>query len=222
MAAYAPEPYPAPLHTRSRRSSTASQRYHPDNYTPSPPQAPPLTPAGYPYAYGKPAPPAAMPLIDTRSSYGPPPGQSVSPDVHPATAAYSPLAVSARPPYPLSDADAVVNQPLPSDMMPRQQSYNSMHSKRSQDSRRSHESRRSRDSHRSRRGHRSSPPTDEEIDRERRHRRRDDKERRHRHNSDHDQRHVKRADAHRPSFGETLLTMVDGIKTAGYTYFKRH
>ena len=212
MAAYAPEPYPAPLHTRSRRSSTASQRYHPDSYTPSPPQAPPLTPAGYPYAYGKPAPPTAMPPMDPRSSYGPPPGQSIAPDVHPATAAYSPFAVSARAPYPLSDVDAVVDQPILSDTTTRRQSsYNSMHSKRSQDSHKSHDSRRSRDSHRARKGHRSS---DEEVDRERRHRRRDDKERRHRHNNDHDSRHVRRGDTHRPSLGETLWTVIDGIKTA--------
>ncbi|KAK5123752.1 hypothetical protein LTR85_002388 [Meristemomyces frigidus] len=210
MAASAPASYPPPPHTRSRQSSSASQRYVPENYYASSEQAPPPPAQGYPYAYGKPAPPAAMSTINQRGSYGPPPGQSVPPEnlLHPVHAAYPSSMAPGNPPYPYSDADAGFQQQASADMAgPRRQSYSPTHS------RRSHDRRRSRDSHRSHKSHHSRRSSDEDYDRERRHRHRDDKERRHKHERDYE-RPIKRADTHKPTLGDTLFAMWDGVKNA--------
>ncbi|KAI6856366.1 hypothetical protein KC343_g17905 [Hortaea werneckii] len=209
MSGRVPEPYPAPPHTRSRQSSTASLRYHPDNQ-PAPHQAPP-PPSGYPYAYGKPAPPTTMPPVERRRSYGPRPSQALPPEelLHPESAAYP-----GNPPYPVSDAEIPV-QPPRSSMGPRKDSHSSTHSRRSRDShysRRSHDSRRSRDSHRSRRSrHSSGKSSDEEYDRERRHRRHEDRERRQKHDRDYE-KPLKRTDTSRPTIGGTLYAVFDGLK----------
>lgn len=209
MATYEQQPsYPAPPHTRSRQSSTASQCYVPETYLP-PSERAPLPVQGYPYVYGKPAPPpTSMVPLHPKDSYGLSSGQSVPPEtlLQPTGAAYPPLAAVGNSPYP---ASAPVQQ-LPANIMSaRRHSYDSRHSP---DSHRSHESRRSRDSHRSRKSHHSRRH-DDDHESDRRHRHHDEKDRGHKRDKDYG-RHSKRADMHKPTIGDTLFALWDGVKSA--------
>ena len=189
--------YPSPPHTRVARSSIYANRYVPEDYHLPTPEETPST-QGYPYAYGKPVPPEFAAPMNRRVSYVPAPDPQT-----PANAVHNYLPSPST--HVQAHAGAVVRPETSAEIVePKQHNVSPTHS------RRSHESRRS---HRSQKSQRSSRFSTEEKDYERRHRDHDDKDRKYRHDKHHNQR-SKEDDIRRPtSFGDTLVTVWDGMKS---------
>lgn len=207
MAQYLPPTYQPPIpENRSRASSNASMsRYHPDNYRSSSPPPPP-DPAGYPVTSRPRGPSLAgqqvpsKPPMPQMGSYGPQPAGMVDPQgrLHPGYPDVQPAQ-----PFP-PNVDRDFNRRPSADQ--RRASASSTHSHRS------HHSHRSGTSHRSGHSRRSSDYRD--LDRRSNERDRDRKDRDRRHSDDRDHKPPKRVDSYRPSWGGTLFSMYDTIKSA--------